>query len=145
MHAKSSKFKLIAIFLVAFVCLNAGGAVCVAYCQTAMETLSASQDHCPLKKKASHCDPDVVENGFPTAESAGNGQIDCCAMTVSFIAAPIEKRFFSFEPAAALVSLKVRTGFPSAFESAGLASPPPYRGPPLDRRADRIKHRIIRI
>ena len=145
MHVKSSKVKLIAIFLVTFVCLNAGGAVCVAYCQTAMETLSASQDHCPLKKKASHCDPELQNNGFSAAESVGNGQIDCCAMTVSLIAAPIEKRTSLFGSAAALVSVKFRTDFPAALEPAWQISPPRYRGPPLDRRADRLKHRIIRI
>lgn len=146
MHARSIKVKLIAIFLVAFVCLNAGGSICVAYCQAALETLAASKDRCPLKKKASHCDPGKADSNDLAADSIGSDKIDCCTMPVSFIGAPVEKRVFSFEtaaPAAAVV--KVVWDFPVTFRSARQRHSPVYRGPPLDRRTERIKHKVIRI
>ena len=145
MHAKSLRIKLIAVFLVAFVCLNAGGAVCVAYCQTAVEAVIASKDHCPLKKKASHCDPGKGEDTAPSADSIGSSKIDCCVMTVSFIAAPIEKRVFSFQVPAVLVLTDSRPNLPISFQPTRKILPSAYRGPPLDHKVDRIKNRVIRI
>ena len=135
---------MIAIFLVAFVCLNAGGAVCVAFCQSAVEAIAASQDHCPLKKKAAHCDPQPRDNKDTAAKAAGEAT-DCCPMTLSFVGAPFEKRAISSETAAIAASVQtnftIRAGFLTAFTS----SPPAYRGPPLDRRLDRVKRCLIRI
>lgn len=145
MHAKSLRVKLIGIFLVAFVCLNAGGAVCVAYCRTVVEAVAASSDHCPLKKKASHCDPAKKGETASAEDSVGADRIDFCTMTVSFIGAPIEKRTFSLEISAAAVPTWSTADFPISFQAARQNPPPAYRGPPLDRRIERIKHRLIRI
>jgi hypothetical protein len=144
MHSKSLTTKLIAVFLVAFVCLNAGGAMCVAYCQSVLEKASVLADHCPLKKKAAHCDPVKSEEGTSVA-SLGSNEIDCCPMTVSFIGAPIEKRNLSFEAAAISLVAAVRAELPAVPARAARVSPPAYRGPPLDRRVERVKNCIIRI
>jgi len=144
MHPKSFKTRLIAIFLVAFVCLNAGGTVCVAYCQSAMEAIAAGEEHCPLKKKAEHCDPQPQEKHDTAARAVGES-IDCCTMTLSFVGAPFEKRAFSSETAEISVSVKTKFTSPAGFLTTFKTSPPAYRGPPLDRRADRVKHCLIRI
>ena len=144
MHPKSLKTRLVAIFLVAFVCLNAGGTICVAYCQSAMELIASSEDHCPLKKKADHCDPQPQEKRDSAAKAAGN-TMDWCSMTLSFVGAPLEKRAFSSETVVLSAAVKTNVPSPAAFLSSGRSSPPAYRGPPLDRRVDRVKHCLIRI
>jgi hypothetical protein len=75
--------KLTALFVVAFICLNAGGAMCVAYCQTF--NVTAEPEHCPLKKLSNHCDK-ANESDLSAAASIGTGESDCCTMTVSFLA-----------------------------------------------------------
>ena len=136
------KIRFLAIFVVAFICLNAGGAVCVAYCRTA-EDASAGSEHCPLKKAARDCNRTETGGESP---SVGGDQIDCCPMTVGFFAAPIEKSGFRFERATVVLSAKVQTL--QSFDANVSATFPAinYRGPPfLDRRADRLKHRLLRI
>ena len=148
MHPKSFKSKLVAMFVVAFVCLNAGGFVCVAHCQASLRSLAASRDHCPLKKKSGHCDPAKFENSGSAAEtsdSIGTNKIECCRMAFSFIAAPLEKRAFSIAAAATPVVVRIEPVTPAAFDIARQTPPPAYRGPPLDRRVERLKHCIIRI
>jgi len=145
MRQTSFKIKLVSIFLVAFVCLNAGGAVCVAFCQTTLESVSAPPEHCPLKKKAGHCDPAGEDKNKPAAESIGDGQVDCCPMTVSFVAAPFESKTYSFETPAIAALAKTRFREPAEFQTVQDSPRYAYRGPPLDRRVDRIKHCILRI
>ena len=145
MHSKSLKTKMIAMFLVAFVCLNAGGAVCVAYCQSIGKPVTAGSDHCPLKKKGNHCDPSQQERSSETAASLSSNKLDCCPMTLSFIAAPLEKRAFAFEtaPVPALIDEKARS--PVFVRNTAQTTIPAYRGPPMDRRPDRLKRCVIRI
>ena len=145
MTTHSIKTKILALFVVAFVCLNAGGAVCVTYCQS-FELAADEAEHCPLKKTEDHCDKTAASEPDSDAIALGSDEFDCCPMTVSFFAGPIEKRSFEISPVVA--TLVVRTGivrrneifirtFKSAFD---------YRGPPpLDRRVDRIKHRLLLI
>lgn len=146
MQPESLKIRLVAVFLVAFVCLNAGGFVCVAYCQSSMRSLAAAANHFPLQKKADHCDPSKSENGSREAsDSVGTDKIECCRMAFNFVGGPLEKRTFSGETAAAPVAIEIDWTPPAL--SAGLRQnpPPAYRGPPLDRRGERLKHCVIRI
>ena|SRR5215211_5631670 len=145
MHLKSFKTKLIAVFLVAFVCLNAGGAMCVAYCQSALEKVSASTEHCPLKKKGNHCDPDSPERAGAPTNSVSSNEVDCCPMTVGFVGGPIEKKTVTFETAAVAVVATIRHEAPTFPDKAAQILPPAYRGPPLDRRVERVKNCVIRI
>lgn len=123
----------------AFVCLNATGAVCVAYCQP----FEVAPDHCPLQKKSNHCNPAENTPDGDVVRTIGGNKIDCCPMTVSFFPAPVEKRSFSFEaltlaPVAEFASLVLVERNRKTFASA-------YRRPPLDQRVERLKHCIIRI
>jgi len=145
MHLKSFKTKLIAVFLVAFACLNVGGAMCVAYCQSVLERASASAEHCPLKKKADLCDHDSSGQAEAPANSVGSNEVDCCPMTVGFVGGPIEKRTVTFETAAVAVVATLRHETPTLSDKAAQILPPAYREPPLDRRAERVKNCVIRI
>jgi hypothetical protein len=143
MFQRKASIRLTALFVIAFICLNAGGAMCVAYCQNIDETAEA--EHCPLQKLSDHCDK-AQNNKNPSAAYLGYHSPDCCPMTVSFFAGPIEKSSFSFDTAHVAetspveyslpVFVPIRTTFTATFN---------YRGPPLDHRVDRLKHCIIRI
>lgn len=135
----SLKIRFLALFVTIFVCLNGAGAACVAYCQT-MDAPEETADHCPLKKLSADCD-----SSRPSF-SAHGGDFDCCPMTVSFFAAPVEKTSFSVKQAAAAVVIKAEV-YRAEFRSyTPLLSAISYRGPPpLDRRIDRIKHCLLLI
>ena len=139
------KTKLLAMFVALFVCLNAGGALCVAYC-TSFEIASDETEHCPLKKTEEHCNKQVQGEPERTSLNLATGEVDCCPMAVSFFAAPIEKNSLSFaRPALAAASQprSVQLVFSADRSIPDVAD---YRGPPpLDRRGLRIRHRIIRI
>jgi hypothetical protein len=134
--------KLTSIFVVAFICLNAGGAVCVAYCQT-FDIAAAESEHCPLKKISNDCDGDD-EQASDSATVLGD-ELDCCPMTVSFFAGPIEKSSFSFDAGVEIAEV-AQTFVAPRFAALTLSDRSyTYRGPPLDRRTDRLKHCLIRI
>ena len=132
-----------AAFVVAFVCLNAAGAVCVAYCRST-ESVAVSPDHGPLKKTGHHCDK---PEGKSDADAIKTSEIDCCPMTISFFPAPLEKPTFNFAPAtAALVAVGFDVPLAPVLTKFAVGVTESYRGPPLlDRRPDRIKHRLLRI
>jgi hypothetical protein len=68
-------------------------------------------------------------------------------MTVSFFAGPVEKTSFTFNTASAAAESPISFSItPRLVAAKTLNRSFSYRGPPpLDRRIDRIKNRIIRI
>ena len=135
--------KLTSIFVTAFICLNVGGAMCVAYCQS-FGAPAESSEHCPLKKVSKHCNGHEGDDPqFPAVGSTVDP--DCCPMTVSFFAGPVEKNSFSTDAVTEVVETKLPV-VSLRFKSADVLDRSfNYRGPPLDRRVDRLKHCIIRI
>src|SRR4030095_5419070 len=135
--------RLTAVFVVAFVCLNAGGAVCVAYCQGF--DLKAEKEHCPHEKYSKHCNKKANHEKGSKAINLPEGEMDCCPFTVSFISAPVESQNTSVQTVAVTrvqAFLPPPTLLPDRRHPiAGTA----YRGPPMDRRIDRLRHCIIRI
>ena len=135
------QLKFIAAFVLLFVCLNAGGAVCVAYCRSVV--LSAMDEHCPLAKVDRHCDKSEPVNDEKTALAAG--EIDCCPMIVSLIPGTLEsKQNFSVATVAVLPSTFSPTPL-SAGRQIRYLNIPAYRGPPKDERLLHITNRILRI
>jgi hypothetical protein len=136
--------RLIALFVTAFICLNAGGAVCVAYCQ-AFDIAAEQENHTP-DGQSEHCDKSKVENDGPVLAAAGDHELDCCPMTVSFFAGPIEKKAFSVDADASMPASEAAYLASQPFVAVYRISPAYYyRGPPLDRRVERIKNRVFRI
>jgi len=138
---KAFQTKFIAALLLLFVCMNAGGAVCVAYCRSVV--LNAKSDHCPLAKKGRHCDRAVPEKGNETALAAG--KVECCPMVVSFIPGTLEtKQNFSITtaavPATKFVTAPVLEIPRNIFDRI-----PAYRGPPKNERVLHITNRTLRI
>lgn len=138
---KPFQTKFIAAFLLLFVCLNAGGAVCVAYCRSVV--LNAEGAHCPLAKKGHNCDRPAPENKDETALSAG--KFDCCPMIVSFIPGTLEpKQTFNTAATAVPVSNFVLTPL-TVVSQYRFANIPAYRGPPKNERVLHITNRVLRI
>ncbi len=136
--------RFVALFVVAFICLNAGGSVCVAYCQTF--DLADETEHFPVQELPEHCNKSKSgaddSNAVVTTESE---EADCCPFTISFVAAPVEGNQASVVTIAAIPIqelLPAPTLVATATHSIILT---PYRGPPMDHRIDRLKNCIIRI
>ena len=141
MTLKPFQAKFIAAFLLTFVCMNAGGAVCVAYCRSVV--LSAKGDHCPLAKKVQHCDRSPKAQSDEPSISAV--KFDCCPMIVSFIPGTLETKQ-NFNSAMAAVPASGFAALPLiAISKNRFANIPAYRGPPKDERVLHITNRILRI
>ncbi|MFT3744143.1 MAG: hypothetical protein QM785_07605 [Pyrinomonadaceae bacterium] len=138
---------MLATFVLAFLCLNVGGFVCLTYCSQvamAMPSLDDSHlsEHCRrAKKEAEEKDRDATKLSASAAS--------CCMMPVSMFGVPIEKQT---RPGSvvAVDAVPIVNAEPVRFEILAFArshisSTPVYRPPPLDRRGERILHSVIRI
>ncbi len=144
MITNSKKTRLLALFVVAFVCLNAGGGVCVAYCQTMDAVVEG--DHCPLKKKSKHCVKGTDGDDGTQTNVWASYEFDYCPMTVTLLAGPIEKNSVSLAQDSQLAVAKSEPRISSGSFAAIFTATFNYRGPPLlDRRTERIKHQLLRI
>jgi hypothetical protein len=134
----TKKTRFIALFVLAFICLNAAGALCVAYCRSlgdnAAEIETAS--HCTRSRQTG---PSIAESSVESAN------VESCPMFVVF-AAPIGKPTLSGKTVARIALTELPfVELVEPFKYSDLSSVN-YRGPPpLDRRPDRIKHRVILI
>ncbi len=140
MALNSNISRPIAAFLIAFVCLNAAGAACVAYCQAILD----EQIETARQVEAGHCSPPSVDAENPSPFLADTS-IACCPMVLGVVGGPVEKRAASFDRPALPVSPARNIARPIAFSDQRQFVTPAYRGPPLDRRRDRILHCVIRI
>ena len=141
MFSKPFQTKPIAAFLLLFVCMNAGGAVCAAYCRSVL--LSVKADHCPLAKQQRHCDKPAAAETDNTALAAT--RLDCCPMIVSFIPGTLEqKQNFSLMEAVTPASNIAATRF-VAVTRYRFQNLPAYRGPPKNETVLHITNRTLRI
>jgi hypothetical protein len=102
----------------------------------------ADADHCPLKRADSHCNKKSTRSDV---NAAVGDEIFCCSVTVGFLPAPIEKSY-RFVSVAQSSVVETPTFEPRLVSIPSFASTFDYRGPPpLDRRTERIKHRLLRI
>jgi hypothetical protein len=134
-----------AAFVLAFLCLNVGGVLCLTYCtQITMASHAAGDDthlseHCRKAKQA-------AEEKNKDSSRLQAGEASCCMLPVTMFSAPVEKRpEFSAEfavQAPAEIRFELTAPVSSAHTSITI---PVYRPPPLDRRGERILHSVIRI
>jgi len=138
----SAQTKLLSFFVLAFICLNAGAAVCVAYCRTS----DGASPNSAVGTPAHHCEKaqkDIEQSG--PAITAPR-ELRPCPMAVSFIAGPIEKHTLPIYKSEAMATPAIpRSIFADPIFTTA-AVPVTYHGPPpLDRRPDRIKQRVLLI
>ena len=142
MNRHSAQTKLISLFVLAFICLNAGGAVCVAYCRTSDGASPNSAVGTPVH----HCEKAAKETGRTGPAISASRELRPCPMTVSFIAAPVEKHTLPTYKAQAAATPPIRRFVPAIPIFTPAVIPISYRGPPpLDRRVERIKQRVLLI
>ena len=137
--------RILAAFVLAFLCLNIGGVLCLTYCsQIAMAAPPVNDDshlseHCRKAKQ-------TAEEKNKDSSRLQADEASCCMLPVAMFSAPVEKRpelavdLIVAAPAEARFELTAPVF--SAHSSIVL---PVYRPPPLDRRGERILHSVIRI
>lgn len=147
MNRRFSGKQIFAAFVLAFLCLNVGGALCLTYCSQIMaapetaEAASHLSDHCRRARRE-------AEEREKNSSKIEAGEASCCMMPVAFFAAPIEKRPEVKAHSVVAVPASPRFGLPfqSHVLTADRASAQPvYRPPPLDRRIERELNCVIRI
>ena len=136
---KNSTF--VSRFVLAFLCLNLGGALCLTYCTQGSKAASV-----PSAGLSSHCQKHQAKLAPNDSDAASANAATCCAMPVSLIAAPIEKTgIFSFD------SVVVPETFVASFETLQISTATRrsiervYRPPPLDHSTDRVRNCVFRI
>jgi hypothetical protein len=142
----SIKTKLLSVFVMAFLCLNAGGAVCLVYC-TAPATLAASAEHCPLPKVSqAHC-PHANKAETPKGDVtvAESNAVSCCTLAINVFVAPIERKQVSHELAAVAPEKLVVSTPLFEFSPTTFVLPFEHRSLIRDRRSERIRNRVFRI
>ncbi|HMQ03010.1 MAG TPA: hypothetical protein PKD26_03770 [Pyrinomonadaceae bacterium] len=134
----------LAAFVVAFICLNALGIACVAYCQTLPGEHTGSLTLSERLDPDGHCSPRPLaqENG---SLSFDDNTVDCCPMTLGIVGGPVEKRVTTIKKADTHLSEVVKI-VSRPFSVSHRSSPvPEYRGPPVDQRINRVMNCVIRI
>ncbi len=136
--------RLLSLFVVAFLCLNAGGLLCLAYCS---QSFQAKADHCPLKKKDSaHCR--LSEKAKATADNASfeTTFAKCVMLPIGVFFAPIEKKSnISLEPATIAESADEVIYAPAVLVRSRQIPKFYYRPPPNDSRFERVRNQVFRI
>lgn len=146
MTLRSAKIKLLSLFVLTFLCFNAGGAVCVGYCQGFTRS-AAQKDHCPLAKFGAHCpkSESSTHDGQAYIEFNENS-IDCCVMSIGLIATPVEKRHRASD--VVLIAVVQEPQLTWAFVPRTTAEKPfyiTYSSAPANKRFTHIKNRVFRI
>jgi hypothetical protein len=134
-----------AAFVVAFLCLNVVGTLCLSWClQMPVASAAATEDshlseHCRMMKRQAE-----VENEESSRLDAG--QATCCMMPVALFAAPVEQRVEPGKLVATAATTASEIEHPApAVSYQRIHSTSVYRPPPLDRRHERLLNCVIRI
>ena len=143
MQLRRINTKLISLFVIAFLCMNAGAILCLAYCGQAMK---ASAEHCPLQKAAAHCPHSKTRQTTPTSNPSWEASsVKCCVLPVSVFAAPLQIK-------AGIETTTPVTASPEVVLTATIVPIHSrqipkfyYRPPPNDHRMDRIRNQVFRI
>lgn len=133
----------LALFVLAFLCLNVGGALCLTYCVGVTHARSSSTADPGLSDHCRHPGKIVAET--EQDPSANARSVSCCLLPIALFVAPIEKRNnFSAVAIETTRAIDVKFVPPVLISSHELQSLV-YRPPPFDRRIDRIFNGVIRI
>ena len=134
---------LVTRFVIAFVCLNLGGAMCLTYCTQAAK--AAPLASAPM---STHCEHHKKQAQNPTTnnDSASATTAACCAMPVSLIASPVEQRGIATITDTAITTNVISTPF-EIFRTftANRVVDRVYRPPPLDLSGSRLRNCVFRI
>jgi hypothetical protein len=130
------------MFVLAFLCFNAGGIFCLAYCQTGMK---ARVESCPLAAVKSDCPHSKQKATVPSGPAVEGNSAKCFVLPIGIFSAPVDGKasinisvapVTAVQPLASLVLIADATRqLPDNF----------YRPPPNDRRVERVRNQVFRI
>jgi hypothetical protein len=145
MSPVSLKTKLLSLFVLAFICLNASGAVCLVYCQQ-NAAMAASSEHCPLPMDMPDCPHAKRHAPLSDHQTAATGNtVSCSMLAVNVLAAPLERKQVVEQAAQLVTPIKVLPTLRlSGFSSKSFVSDR-FEPSRIDRRSDRLKNCIFRI
>jgi hypothetical protein len=145
MFRHSVKMRFGSLFVLVFLCLNASGAACLAYCEEF--EIFPDSDSCPLAKLSDDCAKHHAAGSRRNNESVSlpSTEIDCCALAINFVSAPIEGNKTTQQPPAILPSLfgveQAIVGYASKWNLDSVK----YRTPLYHRPPIRLRHCVLRI
>ena len=143
MNVRLLTVRVLTVFVLAFICLNGFGALCVAYCQT-VEASHETTEHCPGGSGVSLNPSSAAVPDTPAVTDIGAYE-DCCPLTIAFVAAPIESQQQTPAPAVTVVELSYIDHVFSKVERPFSNSITTYRGPPIEHRIERVMHCVLLI
>lgn len=145
MKRATTNRRILTAFVLAFLCLNVGGVLCLTYCSQIAMAAPVVADDSHLSEHCRKAKRDAEEKN----KDSSRIQVDeasCCMLPVSMFSAPVEERAGLIVELVAeappVVQFEISAPVLSAVNSPIL---PVYRPPPLDRRGERILHSVIRI
>lgn len=142
MKPATATTRLIAFFVVAFLCLNAGAFVCLAYCGKAF---AATAESCPLKKAGvSHCPHSQPVNNN-NGESFSGNSATCCMLPVGVFAAPLENNNVTITAVPVAQAIQTLEFAPVILAASRQLPKFYYRPPPNDARYERVRNQVFRI
>ena len=143
MRPSRAHTRFLSLFVVAFLCLNPGAVLCLAYCNS--HTTPVGSTHCPLKKAGADCPHSGKSNTATDRSSFDSDSVKGCVMPVNIIAAPLESKVRSSAVALATVNIdKIPLATVALVRSRQLPKFY-YRPPPNDGRLDRVRNQVFRI
>ena len=143
MKPATATTRWLAFFVVAFLCLNAGAFLCLAYCNKAM---AATAETCPLKKAGmSHCPHSQTAGKNKDDESFVGSSVTCCMLPIGVFGVPLESKSGKITAVAVAAAIQKSEFGPVILAASRQIPKFYYRPPPNDARPDRVRNQVFRI
>jgi hypothetical protein len=144
MKPATATTRVLALFVVGFLCLNAGAFLCLAYCGKAMA--AATAESCPLKKAGiSHCPHSQAATKDQDDASFAGSSVTCCMLPVGVFGAPLESKSGTITSVAVTTAIEKTEFVPVVLAASRQIPKFYYRPPPNDARLDRVRNQVFRI
>ena len=145
MRPGTATTRLLAVFVVAFLCLNAGALACLAYCEIGS---TAAASHCPLQKAGAPSCPLSqlgAKKGQNENDAVAGTAMACCMMPVGVLGVPLEAKAGTITALPLTAAVEKVEFAPVAFTAPRQISKFYYRPPPNDARLERVRNQVFRI
>lgn len=136
--------KLLSLFVVAFLCLNAAAYVCLAHCN-AVASMASTPMAAAEDTSLPPCHRKRMSTSGRKHNSLGSNAITCCMLPVGVFAAPLEKRTDTPAAIVAAAVMPVQEFAPDLVSQSRQIPKFYYRPPPNDARYDRVRNQVFRI
>jgi hypothetical protein len=145
MKRAAATTRALSVFVVAFLCLNAGAFVCLGYCEMGIAPAAA---HCPLQKAGADSCPlsqAAAKKAASESDSVSGSALTCLMLPVGVVGAPLEAKAGTIT-AVPLTSPVEKIEFvPAVLAASRQESKFYYRPPPNDARMNRVRNHVFRI